>query len=174
SLGELLFGATFFLAGVLVRSHMAPSRTRIVVGVFVAVLAYFVFAEPAHLALAGDEIRALDGRVREGVTIQSVHYTCVPAALATVLRRWSVEASEGELAHALRTAFQGTHPARVPIAVEQFAGARGLRAQIVSTSLEELERANRPAIILGYSGGIRHAVALVGLDAGGITIGDPL
>src|SRR6185436_973476 len=49
-LGEILFGATFFLAGVLVRSHMALSRTRIVVGVFVAVLAYFVFAEPAHLA----------------------------------------------------------------------------------------------------------------------------
>lgn len=174
ALGPALFGAAFFLLGVLLKSYAMRSFTRILTGVFAVVLAYFVFAEPLHLAMAGAEIRALDGEAREGVTIQSTHFTCVPAALATVLRHWGIRATEGELAYALRTAFQGTHVARVPQVVREVGAPKGLRAQVVSMTLGELRSLTQPAILLGYSGSVRHAVAFLRLEGDEILVGDPL
>jgi ABC-type bacteriocin/lantibiotic exporter with double-glycine peptidase domain len=57
--------------------------------------------------------------------------------------------------------------------MRQFAGNSGLRARVVTTSLDELRRLDLPAIVLGYSGRIRHAVALLALDDHGVTIVDP-
>jgi hypothetical protein len=173
--GHIAFGSGFLLIGVLFRSYGDVSRRRILNGVLAAVLAYFVFAEPIHLAIASEEIRALDGGLREGVSIQAAHYSCVPASLATVLRHWGIDAKEGELAYALRTAFQGTHIARAPAVVAQVGASRGLHARVVSTSLAELKQTNRlPAVVLGYSGSIRHAVVLLAADERSVTVGDPL
>ena len=172
--GELAFASAFFLPGVLAGAYADTALRRILQGVMTAVVAYFVLAEPLWFAFEGATLRQLNGATRDGVVIQTEPYTCVPAAVATVLRRWGVEATEGEVAYRLRTAFQGTHPARIPRTVRVLGQEHGLRARILSTTLDELARLDRPAILLGWSGSIRHAVALLELDDTHIAIGDPL
>jgi len=172
--GHIIFATAFLFVGVLFKSYMDHSRRRILNAVLLVVLTYSVFADPVHLALEGDEIRALDGGVRDGVSIQATHYTCMPSATATVMRLWGVEAKEGELAYAMRTGFQGTHATRVPAVVRRYGAARGLDAHIESLSLQELRARGLPAVVGGYDGGIRHAIALLELDETHVVIGDPL
>jgi hypothetical protein len=172
--GELLFALAFLWVGVIAAMFGHSSRHRVLTTVFGVVLAYFVFAAPIHLALDGNRIRALNLRVDQGVTVQEAPYTCVPSSLATVLRRWGHEFTEGELAYALRTSFQGTSPARVPPFVSRLPVHPPLEGRVIDTSYEELAQFDVPAILIGKSGPIRHAVALLELDGDQVTIGDPL
>lgn len=172
--GEFLFCTGFLFVGAYFRIYGGESRKRILGGVLAVVLAYDVFAEPIHLALDGEEIRALHLRVDRGVTVQAAFFTCVPASLATVLRTWGSDYSEGELAYGLRTAFQGTSVARLPYFVEHMPGERRMQAKVVETNFDELAKFDLPAILVGKAGPLRHAVALVSLNADFVEIGDPL
>ena len=172
--GHTLFGSAFFLCGVLARAYSDTSLRRVLQGVLTVAMIYFVFAEQFWFAVHADEVRRLQGTVRDGVTIQTTYYSCVPASLATVLRRWRMTVSEGELAYRMRTSFQGTSPVRVIGVVEDLGQSQGFTARVVNTTLDELMRDDRPAILFGKIGGVRHAVALVGLTDRIVTLGDPL
>lgn len=173
-MGPALFGTAFFLSGVLARSFAETALRRILQGVLAVATVYFVLAVPLWFAFNADALRKLDGFTRGGVTIQTEYYTCMPSALATVLRRWGIEASEGELAYRLRTSFQGTSPVTVPGAVREIGRGVALDARIVDSTFEELLRIDRPAILVGKVGAVRHAVALMALDEREVVIGDPL
>ncbi len=174
ALGQALFGTAFFLSGVLARRYADTPLRRILQGVLGVVTVYFVLADPLWFALNARSLRALEGRISEGVTLQSEFYTCMPSALATVLRRWGIEASEGEVAHHMRTTFQGTSPNRVPVAARALGGRLGLDARVLDATLDELARIDRPALLIGKAGSVRHAIALIALDERSVVIGDPL
>jgi len=173
-LGEALFGTAFFLTGVLARAYSNSSLRRILQGVLAVASVWFVLAEPVWFAFNAPTLRAFKGRVSDGVTLQTELFTCVPSSLATVLRRWGIESTEGEVAYRMRTTFQGTSPNKVPHAARDLGAARGLQARIVDTTFESLLVIDRPAILVGYAGRVRHAVALVELDERMVAIGDPL
>ena len=97
--GHVLFGTAFFLSGVLARAYADTSLRRILQGVLAILALYFVMAVPLWFAFNAGTVRALDGPTRAGVTMQSEFYTCMPSALATVLRLWGVEAREGDIAY---------------------------------------------------------------------------
>jgi len=172
--GDMLFATAFCWVGAVAAAYGDSARHRVLTAVLGIVLSYFVFAGPIYLALNADSIRALNFGVRQGVTVQEALYTCVPSALATVLRRWGYEYTEGELAYALRTSFQGTSPARVPPLVSRLPLQPPLEARVIDTTYEELKRHDVPVILIGMAGPVRHAVALIEIDSDRITIGDPL
>ncbi len=172
--GRTLFGAGFLLCGVLARTYADTSFRRILQGVLAVAMLYFVLGESLWLAANAGDIKRLEGRIEDGVTIQSIHYTCVPSSAATVLRRWGVEVAEGEMAYRVRTSFQGTNPAQVIAVIEHAGRNQRITARLASTNLNELMRYDRPAILLGEIGPLRHAVALIGLDEQYVTLGDPL
>lgn len=171
---DLQLAGGFVLLGVLAAKYRKTLSQRVLGDVLALMLAYFTLANPVFFAVAADEIKALDYRVVDGVTLQGTHYTCMPASLATVLRQWGLEYTEGEVAYALRTSFQGTDRLRVPGVVKTLGKECGLEAKIIDTNWEELRRLNVPAILETYSGNILHASALLGLDATGVVAGEPL
>ena len=171
---DVLFASGFFVCGVLAGGFHDTALRRVLQGVLFAVIAYFVLAGPAWFAVNHARIAALASNDVSGVVIQSDYYSCVPAAFATVMRRWGYAIREGEAAFAMRTTFQGTSLVRIPGAARRFGSDRRLDARILDTTLEELARLDRPAILLGYAGSIRHAYALLALDANNALVGDPL
>ena len=171
---ELQIAGGFVLLGVLVSKYRETLSQRVLGDVLAVTLAYFTLANPVQFAIAAEEIKALDYRVVDGVTLQGTHYTCMPASLATVFRLWGLEYTEGEVAYALRTSFQGTDRLRVRGVVKTLGKERGLEAKVIDTNWEELSRLNVPAILDTYSGNIPHASALLGLDAEQVTAGEPL
>jgi predicted double-glycine peptidase len=172
--GELLFAFAFAWIGMLVGYYGHSPRHRVLTTVLAGVLAYFLYSGPIFLALYSDGVRKLNFEVRKGVTVQETFYTCIPSSLATVLRRWGYEYTEGELAYALRTSYEGTPTARVPALLSRLQLDPPLKASATMTSFDELARINLPAILEGTEGPIRHAVALIELDDVWVTIGDPL
>ena len=100
---DLVSVGGFVLLGTLAARYRNTLSRRVLGDVLAVALLYFTLANPTYFAIAADEIRRLDYRVVDGVTIQGTHYTCMPASLATVLRQWGLEYTEGEVAHALRT-----------------------------------------------------------------------
>ena len=171
---DLQLAGSFVLLGVLAAKYRKTMSQRVLGDVLALMLAYFTLANPVFFAVAADEIKALDYRVVDGVTLQGTHYTCMPASLATILRQWGLEYTEGDVAYALRTSFQGTARLRVPGVVKTLGKEHGLEAKIIDSTWEELRRLNVPAILETYSGDILHASALLGLDAYGVVTGEPL
>ena len=89
-LGELALATAFVVIGVLAVYYRNTWSQPLLHDVLAIALVYFVLAEPFHFSLKADEIRSLDYGVKKSVTLQGTHYTCTPAALATVLRRWGL------------------------------------------------------------------------------------
>lgn len=172
---DLHLAGSFVLLGVLASRYRTSLSQRVLGDVLAVALAFFTLANPVHFAIVGDEIRALDYRIVDGVTLQGTHYTCMPASLATVFRQWGLEYTEGEVAYALRTSFQGTDRLRVPGAVRALGKRQGLEAKIINTTWEELRQLNVPVVLETFSGNIRHASVLLELGPNQTVIaGEPL
>ena len=163
---DLHLAAGFVVLGVLALGYRKTLSQRVLGDVLALALLYFTLVNPVHFLVAADEIRALDYRVVDGVTLQGTHYTCMPASLATVLRQWGLEYTEGEVAYALRTSFRGTDRLRVPGVVESLGETHGLEAKIIDTSWEELRQFNVPVILETFSGNVRHASVLLEMGRG--------
>ena len=84
------------------------------------------------------------------------------------------ELTEGELAYALRSTFQGTRLHRIHGALPSLVPGEGLQAKIIRIDFDELRQLNVPAIISTYAGPIRHASALLWLENGDVLVGEPL
>ncbi len=173
-LTEILYAGCFIIIGVLSVRYLDTSFRRIIFLVFLIVLAFFTLADHAYFAVAGGRVRALEGEVVRGVTLQSTGFSCVPASLATVLRRWGVECSEGEIAYALRTSFRGTSIPRVPGVVAQFGAAKKLQAKVIKTTWYDLLLLDVPCLLSTRTSSIEHSSALIGLDGTHVIAGEPL
>jgi hypothetical protein len=126
-----------------------------------------------YFAVAAGRIKRLNGSVANGVTLQSSGFSCVAASLATVLRRWGLECSEGDVAYAARTSFNGTSIPRVPATVSYLGGPINLQAKIIRTDIEELLMLDVPCLLSTMWGRIHHSTALLGMEGDMIAIGEP-
>jgi len=108
-----------------------------------------------------------------GVFKQTSMSSCAPAALATVLRRWRVEATESSVARLAGTSRLGTSMPQLIVAAHEL-GMDGLE---LAPTWEQMQRINRPGVLGVWliSGGrkLPHAVALLKMNSELVVIGDP-
>ncbi|TAG40300.1 MAG: hypothetical protein EAZ33_17870 [Oscillatoriales cyanobacterium] len=108
-----------------------------------------------------------------GVFRQTSSSSCAPAALATVLRRWGIEATESSVARLAGTSLLGTSMPQLIVA----ARALGVSAVELRPTWEQIQQINRPGVLsVWLFDGPRklpHAVALLGMNDSVAAIGDP-
>jgi predicted double-glycine peptidase len=170
---EILYACSFILVGVLSARYLDTSTRRIIFLVFAIVLSYFTLADHVYFAVAADRVKSLDGKVLQGVTIQSSGFSCVPCSLATVLRRWGLDYTEGEIAYAVRSSFRGTSRPRVPGAVRKLGASKKLQAKVIRTTWEELRKFDVPCLFSTVWLGVNHCTAIIGLDDENVVAGEP-
>lgn len=108
-----------------------------------------------------------------GVFQQTSSSSCAPAALATVLHRWGIDAGESAVAKAAGTSRLGTSMPQLIVAARTF----GMDGMELSPTWEQMQQINRPGILATwlFSGNRKqaHATALIGLTDQFAAIADP-
>ena len=117
---------------------------------------------------------SLENNLRpNGVFEQTSDSSCAPAALATVLRLWGIDATESEVARLAGTSLLGTSMAQIIVAAQGF-GMNGIE---LSPTWAQMQQINRPGVLatwLYYDiSKAPHAIALLGMDKDSVTIADP-
>lgn len=115
----------------------------------------------------------------DGVVIQSSAYTCAPASIATLMRLVGADtgASERKVARVAGTSREGTSGINELRAMKAFGLAPRFGRRL---TVDSLIRVGRPAVLHvnepAGAGTIRHAVALLEIDAkaGTVVLGNPL
>ncbi len=135
-------------------------------GSFVAAEAYLL--APIYPSLE-DNLRA------NGVFQQTSASSCAPSAMATVLRRWGIDATESSVAKFAGTSRLGTSMPQLIVAARKL-GMDGV--ELTNTTWEQMQRINRPGVLASwlFSGNGRklpHAIALLELTHDTATIADP-
>lgn len=133
-------------------------------GGFSASEAYFL--APIHTEL-NDNLQA------NGVFKQTSMSSCAPAALATVLRRWEMDATESSVAKLAGTSRLGTSMPQLIVAAREL----GMDGVELAPTWEQMLQINRPGVLGVWliDGGrkLPHAVALLAMTADRVAIGDP-
>ncbi|MBL1173498.1 cysteine peptidase family C39 domain-containing protein [Pantanalinema sp. GBBB05] len=133
-------------------------------------LAGFGVAESYFLAPIYPEL--VNNLQPNGVFQQTSMSSCAPAALATVLRRWGINATEASVAKLAGTSRLGTSMPQLIVAAREL----GMEGTELSPSWEQMQRINRPGVLGVWLNGDRrlpHAVALLAMDNNRAVIGDP-
>ncbi len=172
-LSGVITPAGFLLLAAALAPAKSKARQRVIVGIFSAILTYYVFCDATYLAVKGPEVARLVG-TWEGETMrQSRSFTCGPAAGAALLDAWGLRVREGELAFAARTSFRGTELSRLADAIRFFGRYKPLAVEIRSVTFDDLRVMNRPAVLMVEKGPLRHVVTLLKLEDGRVKIADP-
>ncbi|MBF2003145.1 MAG: peptidoglycan-binding protein [Synechococcales cyanobacterium M58_A2018_015] len=133
-------------------------------GSFLAAEAYFL--APIHASLH-------DNLLPNGIFQQTSNSSCAPAALATVLRRWGIEATESSVAEAAGTSRLGTSMPQLIVATQ----AIGMDAIELAPTWEQMRRINRPGVLATWlyseTGRAPHTVSLLAMTQNTVTIADP-
>lgn len=111
-----------------------------------------------------------------GICLQGTPYTCGPAAAVTVLRRFGIDAKEGELAIAASSSSaEGTPADILSDAINRLYGSEGVVAEYcVFKSVAELKKYGMVLAVVKFNFYEDHFVSVIGSDEQGVTIGDPL
>lgn len=111
------------------------------------------------------------------VVRQRYDFSCGSAALATLLRyHYDRNIGEEQVFRAMYLAGDQDTIRRVGFSLldmKQFLEASGYQADGFRLSLDDLERMNKPAIVMINTAGYKHFVVFKGDDAGRVLIGDP-
>lgn len=123
--------------------------------------------------LAADSwARTPDG---QGCLKQSTIWSCGPAALAMLLQRHGIEASEGEMAYLSRTSFLGTDGFALARAVDDKIAGRGWSCVFEQTDLDHCLTRRQPFIATIRSAGMfAHAIVVDQIGTEGVTVVDPM
>ena len=134
-------------------------------------LAGFTGAESYFLAPIYTDL--VDNLQPNGVFRQTSNSSCAPAALATVLRRWGMDATESSVAREAGTSRLGTSMPQLIVA----ARALGIQAIELSPTWEQIQQINRPGVLAVWlfdgPRKLPHAVALLAMNDNVAVIGDP-
>jgi len=108
-------------------------------------------------------------------TLQSEHFSCVPAACATALNRLGVPASEGEMAGLTDTRRgSGATLIRAMDALQSKLSSRQVKVVLAEPRYEKLRKLPMPALALLQPEALRrHMVVLDAVGAKGVTLFDP-
>ncbi|NJR64441.1 MAG: hypothetical protein HC772_02520 [Leptolyngbyaceae cyanobacterium CRU_2_3] len=117
---------------------------------------------------------SLDDNLRpNGVFQQTSDSSCAPAALATILRLWGLEATESKVAQLAGTSLLGTSMPQLIVAAQGF----GMDGVELSPTWAQMQQMNRPGMLATWlysdRGRAPHAIALLGIDNSSVIIGDP-
>lgn len=133
-------------------------------GGFTAAESYFL--APIHASLN-------DNLLPSGIFRQTSNSSCAPAALANVLRRWGINATESSVAKLAGTSRLGTSMPQLIVAAQGF----GLNGIELSPTWEQMRRINRPGVLATWlyseTGKAPHAVSLLAMTEETVTIADP-
>lgn len=114
-----------------------------------------------------------DNLLPNGIFRQTSNSSCAPSALATILRRWNIDATESSVAKLAGTSRLGTSMPQLIVA----ARALGMDGIELSPTWEQMQRINRPGVLATWlysdSGRDPHAVSLVAMTQDTVTIADP-
>ena len=114
-----------------------------------------------------------DNLLPNGIFQQTSNSSCAPAALATVLRRWNLDATESSLAKLAGTSRLGTSMPQLVAALR----ALGLDGLELSPTWEQMRRINRPGVLASWlyseRGREYHAISLMAMNQTTITVADP-
>lgn len=134
------------------------------IGSFNAAEAYFL--APIHGEL-------IDNIKPNGVYQQTSSSSCAPAALATILHQWNVNAPESLVAELAGTSRLGTSMPQLITAAK----ALGMDGIELAPTWEQMQQINRPGVLATWlideRGRNAHATALVGMSDSHAAIADP-
>jgi predicted double-glycine peptidase len=157
--------------GFTVSWETARSQVAAVILIGLLGLGGFTGAESYFLAPIYPEL--VDNLQPNGVFRQTSNSSCAPAALATVLKRWGMDATESSIARLARTSRLGTSMPQLIVA----ARALGMDGIELTPSWEQMQQINRPGVLAVwlFDGGrkLPHAVALMAMNDDVAIIGDP-
>lgn len=149
------------------------ARSQVIAVILIGLLGLGGFTSAESYFLAPIYADLVDNLRPNGVFRQTSDSSCAPAALATVLRRWGIEATESSVARLARTSRLGTSMPQLIVA----ARALGVNAIELRPTWEQMQQINRPGVlsISLATGAIKrpHAVALLAIDDSVAIIGDP-
>ena len=149
------------------------ARSQVIAVILICLLGLGGFTGAEAYFLAPIYADLMDNLQPNGVFRQTSNSSCAPAALATVLRRWGIEATESSVARLAGTSRLGTSMPQLIVA----ARALGVSAVEVRPTWEQIQQINRPGILavllLGGGRKLPHAVALLAMNDSVAVIGDP-
>ncbi|MEG4282823.1 cysteine peptidase family C39 domain-containing protein [Microcoleus sp. A006_D1] len=149
------------------------ARSQVVAVILIGLLGLGGFTGAEAYFLAPIYADLVDNLQPNGVFRQTSNSSCAPAALATVLKRWGMDATESSVARLAGTSRLGTSMPQLIVA----ARALGVNAIELRPTWEQMQQINRPGVlsISLATGAIKrpHAVALLAINDSVAIIGDP-
>ena len=149
------------------------ARSQVVAVILIGCLGLGGFTGAEAYFLAPIYADLIDNLQPNGVFRQSSSSSCAPAALATVLRKWGMDATESSVARLAGTSRLGTSMPQLIVA----ARALGANAAELRPTWEQIQQINRPGVLavllLGGGRKLPHAVALLAMNDSVAVIGDP-
>ncbi len=149
------------------------SRPQVMAVALIGVLGLGCFTAAESYFLAPIYPSLIDNLRPNGIFQQTSSSSCAPAALATVLHRWGIPATESGVAKLAGTSRLGTSMPQLIVAAKGL-GMDGLE---LSPTWAQMRQINRPGVLAtwlyGENGRVAHAVALVTLDSEVATVADP-
>jgi predicted double-glycine peptidase len=131
----------------------------------------FTVSEAYFLAPIYDSLE--DTLLPNGIFQQTSNSSCAPAAMATVLRRWNLPATESSIAKLAGTSRLGTSMPQL-ITAARSVGLDGIE---LSPTWAQMRQINRPGVLATWlyseTGRGPHAVGLLEMTADTVTIADP-
>lgn len=149
------------------------ARSQVIAVILIGCLGLAGFTGAESYFLAPIYADLVDNLQPNGVFRQTSNSSCAPAALATVLRRWGMDATESSVAREAGTSRLGTSMPQLIIA----ARALGIQGIELSPTWEQIQQINRPGVLAVWlfdgPRKLPHAVALLGINDNVAVIGDP-
>ena len=149
------------------------ARSQVIAVILIGCLGLAGFTGAESYFLAPIYADLVDNLQPNGVFRQTSNSSCAPAALATVLRRWGMDATESSVAREAGTSRLGTSMPQLIVA----ARALGIQAIELSPTWEQIQQINRPGVLAVWlfdgPRKLPHAVALLAMNDNVAVIGDP-
>lgn len=161
------------VCGVAFTVSWRTARSQVVAVILIGLLGWggFTGVEAYFLAPIYSELQ--DNLRPNGIFRQTSNSSCAPAALATVLRRWGINATESSVARLAGTSRMGTSMPQLIVAAQ----ALGMEGMELSSTWEQIQQVNRPGVLavwlLDEGRKLPHAVALLAMNSEVAAIGDP-
>lgn len=149
------------------------ARTQVVAIALIGLMGIATFNGFENYLLSPIHANLLNNLQPNGVFKQTSNSSCAPAAMATVLRQWSIPATESGVAKLAATSRMGTSMPQLIVAAQEL-NMDGIELR---PSWELMQQINRPGILAVWlvdeGRKLPHAVALVGMDEQQVAIADP-
>ena len=149
------------------------ARSQVIAVILIGLLGLGGFTGAEAYFMAPIYADLVDNLRPNGVFRQTSNSSCAPAALATVLRRWGIDATESSVARFAETSRLGTSMPQLIVA----ARALGMQGIELTPSWEQMQQINRPGVLAVWlfdgPRKLPHAVALLGMNDSIAAIGDP-